>query len=155
MPSNPESSSHCSFCGFSLPFPASPSKPPGADQPQRGSRHPSPGDPTRPPGSLASRSEVLCLCVYVCMCVCVSLCVCVCVCVEILSPTKLYPMSFNATIKQVFGLSLHSNTRMQRRNPVSIAGCPTKRALPRLILGLINPAYLQRIHYPFPDDGQP
>ena len=26
---------------------------------------------------------------------------------------------------------------------MSIAGCPTKRAMPRLILGLINPAYLQ------------
>ena len=32
---------------------------------------------------------------------------------------------------------------MQGGNPVSIAGCPTKRAMPRLILGLINPAYLQ------------
>ena len=34
---------------------------------------------------------------------------------------------------------------MQGGNPVSIAGCPTKRAMPRLILGLglINPGYLQ------------
>ena len=32
---------------------------------------------------------------------------------------------------------------MQGANPVSIAGCPTKRAMPRLILGLINAAYLQ------------
>ena len=30
-------------------------------------------------------------------------------------------------------------------NPVNIVGCPTKRAMPRLILGLINEAYLQVI----------
>ena len=33
--------------------------------------------------------------------------------------------------------------KKQGGNPVSIAGCPAKRAMPRLILGLINPAYLQ------------
>ena len=37
------------------------------------------------------------------------------------------------------------NFKQQGGNPVSIAGCPTKRAMPRLIRSLINSAYLHQL----------
>ena len=59
------------------------------------------------------------------MCVCVRVCVC--------------EPSWNTDVKPFGGLS------EQGGNPVSIAGCPTKTAMPRLIRSLINSAYLHHL----------
>ena len=54
---------------------------------------------------------------------------CVCVCAS--------PVSKDVGFAVFVAISAGGQPREQ-----SIAGCPTKRAMPRLILGLINPAHL-------------